>query len=61
MNTYSNIMTTTNDVEHLTSLGLKPDSFKTSCGSEVFAYHREIRGSDTSKIILVLIHGYPQT
>lgn len=49
------------DVEHLTSLGLKHDLLNTSCGSEVFAYHREIRGSKTGKIILVLIHGYPQT
>jgi hypothetical protein len=61
MNIYANVAARTNDVEHLTSLGLKHDSFKTSCGSEVFAYHREIRGSDASKIILVLIHGYPQT
>ena len=57
----ANVMAPTNDVEHLTSIGLEHDSFKTSCGSEVFAYHREIRGNDISKIILVLIHGYPQT
>jgi hypothetical protein len=57
----TNVMAPTYDVEHLTSLGLKHDFFKTSCGSEVFAYHRDIRGINTGSVILVLIHGYPQT
>lgn len=50
------------DIEHMTSLGgLKRDLFETSSGSKIFAYHRKIRGGNNSKIILVLIHGYPQT
>lgn len=57
------IMASTNDVTHMTGLGLL-SNLNTASAERLFYYHRGIETADkTSKKapILVLIHGYPQS
>jgi hypothetical protein len=53
-------MTTTNDVNYMTGLGLE-SNITTASTDKIFYYHRGLDGADASKPILVLIHGYPQS
>jgi len=51
----------TKDVVYFRELGFQSSSVKTSCGAEVFAYHRNITHRNGKTPILVLIHGYPES
>ncbi|TVY73616.1 Fluoroacetate dehalogenase [Lachnellula suecica] len=54
------ITASTNDVKHMTSLGLE-SNINNAATERVFYYHRGIKNKDIDAPILVLIHGYPQT
>ncbi|RDW63534.1 putative fluoroacetate dehalogenase [Coleophoma cylindrospora] len=50
----------TNDVSHMTSLGLE-SNLSTAASDKIFYYHRGIKDASPASPILVLLHGYPQT
>jgi hypothetical protein len=54
------ITASTNDVEHMTSLGLQ-SNISTAAEEKTFHYHRGIKDPRNDKPTLVLLHGYPQT
>lgn len=50
------------DIEHFQQvLGLQHGTAKTTEGSEVFFYHRNVVDCQPDATIHVLIHGYPQS
>ncbi len=53
--------TYTDDVSHMTSLGLKSNIATLSVRDKLFYYMRGLDKVSASNPILVLIHGYPQT
>jgi hypothetical protein len=54
------IETSTEDVDYMTSLGLKSNLMEV-VNEKVFYYHRGLENVDSKTTVLVLLHGYPQT
>jgi len=54
------IAASTNDIKHMTGLGLD-SNVNTTAAEKIFYYHRGIKDLKAGTPILVLLHGYPQT
>jgi len=52
-------MQSTHDISLMTSLGLK-SNITTASTDKTFYYQRGLESYDSSKRILVVLHGYPQ-
>ncbi|CAG8976014.1 hypothetical protein HYALB_00007541 [Hymenoscyphus albidus] len=48
------------DVQYMTSLGLE-SNIGSAAKDKVFFYHRGVKDLSSRKVILILLHGYPQT
>lgn len=48
------------DVNYMTSLGLE-SNIESAATDKIFYYHRDLKKSSSSRPVLVLLHGYPQT